>query len=53
MTNDDAKYREWWEKLKGELKDALAEQLYIDDILGASLTRNKLNRMLQIEKGEK
>ena len=19
MTNDDAKYREWWEKLKGEL----------------------------------
>jgi hypothetical protein len=48
MTNDDAKYREWWDKLKGEFTDEAqgGPLSSLDDIIGA---QNALRRMLKIE----
>ncbi len=57
MTNDDAndaKYREWWETLKGQLGVATIEGGGIFDSLesGWAATEIILQRMLQIEQGK-
>ena len=50
MTNDDAKYREWWEKLKGELvTDDTHDSPAVSPRVTVSLV---LRRMLQIEEGK-
>jgi hypothetical protein len=47
MTNDDAKYREWWEKLKWELAtDDLKDKDAIHPMVTVCLV---LRRMIQIE----
>ena len=52
MTKDDAKYREWWEKLKGEmLRESLPGNE--DGILAQAAGRSVFGRMLQIEEEEK
>lgn len=53
MTNDDAKYREWWEKLKGELssKGPEPKRYSVEEAMSVAYGR-VLNRMLQIEAGK-
>jgi hypothetical protein len=47
MTNDDTKYREWWEKLKVELlEEPKADE---DSLFAKLLCSAMLRRMLQIE----
>ena len=52
MTNDDAKYREWWEKLKGEMVEEMPKD-GVDHSAAILIAGAILRRMLQIEQGEK
>ena len=54
MTNDDAKYREWWEKLKGEVdgSDGSVTSPFDDLDYPYASDAALLRRMLQIEQGK-
>lgn len=51
MTNDDAKYREWWEGLQCWLAQESRPGKNID--LAKAVLGQVLVKMLQIEQGEK
>lgn len=52
MTNDDAKYREWWEGLKKALLEDQKSEDEVSDYMSKTIASFTLRRMLQIEAGK-